>query len=146
MCSLWDKLHSDPHSLVSCLFVTPFSLPTPLPTCLEPWVLLGIKGSLTEASPLHSVGCRIGKDLFPIFWLPFVLLAMSLALQKLCSYIWGLICQFLILEHKILVFFSRNFPLWPWAQGSSTLSFIFSVCAFFVEVLDQLGLELCTRR
>ena len=38
--------------------------------------------------------------------------------------LWGPICQFLILEHKPLVFCSGNFPLCPCAQGSSPLSFL----------------------
>ena len=39
-------------------------------------------------------------------------------------FLWGPICQFLILEYKLLVFYSGNLPLCPCAQGSSPLSFL----------------------
>ena len=35
-------------------------------------------------------------------------------------FLWGPICQILILEHKPLVFCSGNFPLCPCVQGSSS--------------------------
>jgi hypothetical protein len=38
--------------------------------------------------------------------------------------LWGMICQFLILEHKLLVFGSGKFPPCPCTQGSSPLSFL----------------------
>ena len=53
------------------------------------------------------------------------------------------ICQFLILEHKLLLSCSGNFFLCPCTPGSSPLSFLLvSVYLFFVEALDPLGFGL----
>ena len=82
----------------------------------------------------QSIGCHLSYWQCPFPYKSFAIL-------------WGPICQFLILEHKLLVFCSENFPLCPCAQGSSPLLFYLIQCIlFYVEVLDPLGLQLCTRR
>ena len=67
----------------------------------------------------QSVGCLL------------VLLKVSFALQKLCNFMRS-ICQFLILQHKPLVFYSRTFPLCSCARGSSPLYFLL-VSVYLVE-------------
>jgi hypothetical protein len=59
----------------------------------------------------QSVGC------------PFVLLTVSL---PYCSFaiLWGPTCQFMILEHKLLEFCSRKFPLYACVQGYSQISIL----------------------
>ena len=90
---------------------------------------------------------RIGKDLLPIWWLPFYLndsvLYLTEALQfyevpfvNCCSYStshWCSVQKLFPCVHMfevLLLFLFYKFQ-WIW---------------FYVEVLDQLGLELCTRR
>ena len=85
--------------------------------------LFGILGSnflssfyISYISPLSDVG--LGKTFSQFVVCQFVLLTMSFALQKRCM------CQFLILEHKLLVLCSGTFTMCRCPQGSSPVSFL----------------------
>jgi hypothetical protein len=74
-----------------------------------------------------------------LFYIPF-------ALQKLCNFMRS-ICQFLILEHKLLigVRFRKICPE-PMCSRFFSTFFCFQNIRFYVEFFDPLRLELCTRR
>ena len=61
--------------------------------------------------------------------------------------LWGPICLLLIIEYKPLLFSSKNFLLAHVSEAlPHFLLYKFQCIWFYVEVLDPLGLELCTRR
>jgi hypothetical protein len=96
--------------------------------------LIGLFGSLEsnflsslymlDISPLLDVGLL--KIFSQSIGCHFVLLIVSLFYRTFVI-LWDHICEFLILEHKLLVFCSGNFPLCQCAWDSSSLFLLVSV-------------------
>ena len=84
-----------------------------------------------------SIGCRVTEDLFSICRLPCRSLLIS----------WGSIYQLLVLEPEILGFSWGNFLLCKHIQSYFPHSLFYYIDCFwfYVEVLDPLGLDLCTK-
>jgi hypothetical protein len=74
---------------------------------------------ILDISPLSNLG--LVKILFQSVGGLFVLLSVSFALQKLCSFM-RFHFQFSILQYKPLLFCSGIFPLCPYLRGFSSLS------------------------
>ena len=74
--------------------------------------------SILDISPVVDVG--LVKNFSQSLGCHFVLLKVSFALQNF-ALLWGPICPFLTLDHKLL-FSSGHFPLGPCVPGSSLLS------------------------
>jgi hypothetical protein len=97
----------------------PFEIPQLRFLCLALYpILIGLFGSLEanflsslyilDVSPLPDVG--LVKIFSQSVECQFVLWQCHSTYRSF-SILWGPICQFLILEHKSLVFYSGNFPL-----------------------------------
>ena len=81
---------------------------------------------ILDISPLSDVELVKIFSQFVSFY--FVLLTVSFAFQKPYNFMRS-ICQFLVLEHKLLVFCSGIFPLCLYLQRSSPVSFLLvSLC------------------
>ena len=76
------------------------------------------KSYILDISPLSDLGLVniLSKSVRGLF----VILTVSFNLQNLCN-LWGPFCQFLILQHKPLLFCSGIFPLCPYLWSFSTL-------------------------
>ena len=89
----------------------------------------------------------IGKNFFPIFGGLFVLLRESFALQKLCNFMRSHLPILYLTAQTIADLFMNFSPVLISSRIFPAFSYInFSDYGFFVEFIDPLRHEICTRR